>query len=425
VVGQLDEADTRRGRGVIPPHGAPADLDPTDAPPSAETISNAFQLGWVVAGLHGPLLGRVDESNGHLPTLNELSSADRVPIALEEVATHLLRLAPWLVLAGTHPITVTPVVDRWRADPGSPGYLAAVRALHLHILGRLQANGPRVADAYSFGRTLCDTCWSPTDRQSFEHAFSAGRVAYLGSWLVRIQASLPANTAQSVAHSLAYWAAWTSVFSAIPGAWATPASDLASAAGEVQVALRHQGELWRSVLSGDESAQSFLTIDGYVQAAETALRRARHVIRRVVIHFWFSILVALAVTACFVLLAFANSKGTARVWSTIASVTAGLGVTGGTIRGGLQRLISTAGRPVWAISESEAIAAAITALPTFDLGTTKRHRLRREGVAAGAIPRVGGHKLRGDRTGARRACGLLAARPTRVPRRAGGTDLGA
>jgi len=391
---------------TLPAEGAASPLTSPPPSPTIELGGDAFQLGWVMASLHGPLLRRDDRSHGHLPTLNEMAAAVRVPIAAEEIAVSVTRLATFLSLPDKDPISVDALVSTWDVTaPDLSRFLTALLSLHIEIIGRLQASSPSLADAYSLGRALCDTCWLPRDESSFNEAFNPGRVGVLVNWLKRTQVVLPQDAGQAVGQSLTYWRIWNGVFSSIPGAWE-------AAHEQVVGALRHQGDLWRSVLTGQQPAQSFMSIDGYVQAAEGALRRARQAILRVAAHYWLALLVTVLMTAGFVWLAVNDSSGTARVWSTLGSVGAGLGVTGGTIRGGLQRLVTNAGRPLWAISEVEAMASAITALPTFDLGSARRHDLRKEGVAAGKVPGVGGTKILGDRTTKRRAFLLLPrARP--------------
>lgn len=357
---------------------------PTLAPNAG---GNAFQLGWVMAGLYGRFSRAHDRSAGHLPTLGELDATDRMRLAVMEVTVRLEQLRPAIDIPGT----VRPSASVLVAPYQTEGFHAAVHALHVDILGALQANAPGLATAYSLGRVLSDSCWQPHDRLTVCRELERERVRELLSWMDDVRTVVPPEAAQAVATSLSWWSQWVTAFGRVRGGW-----DIATT--RVLAAWCHQGEHWRMLLSDEETAQTVLTLDGYVLAAESALLRVRHALRCIVLRFWGLITFLLAVTAWLVWLAFTHTSGEGKVWSTFVTVAVGLGVTGGSVRAALQKVATTAGKPVWAISQGEAIAAEITRFPAFDLGIAKRLRLRNRGVVAPLVAKGTRPKVFGDRT---------------------------
>lgn len=340
----------------------------------------------MMAGLYGPLLNRDERSVDHLPTLNELGSTARCKLALIEVRARVKVLEAQLQDTGT-PLPVDALTYTGSDEKFKPKILK----LHIKLLGRLEANAPALATAYSFGRALCDTCCGPDDQRSVSEELGRQRVRELVGWLDDVRSVIPPEAAQAVATSLTWWSEWIAAFTKVRGGWKASRQ-------LVLTALRHQGERWRILLASDASELTALTLDGYIQAAETAAMRLRRVATRLVIRFWIPLLVILAVTAGLVWLAVNETSGAAKVWSTFGTLAAGLGVTGGSIRTGLQKMASTAGEPLWSVSRSEALAAEITQFPTFDLGSALRHTLRKEGIVATLLPSDGRRKLFGDRT---------------------------
>lgn len=356
-----------------------------------------------MAGLYGPLLNRRGTEGDHLPTINELPTTERVPIAKTKVSVLLDELNTLLFLGDSPKLTADSLGELDDVEE----FRKRVRSLHIDILDRLEANVPSLANAYSLGRAMCDTCWKPRTADDFEKAFQSERIAQLVAWLHQSQASLPQYAAEAVAISLDGWSAWLKQFGRVPGGWE-------AAVAIVEQALRHQGELWRSVLSGEQPANSLLSVDGYVQAGERAIRRARQMVVHILTRFWWLNLLILVAVAGLIVVAFRYAGGTAKVWSVIATVAAGLGVSGTSVRAGMRQLVTAAGRPIWSVSEAETIAAALTVIPRFDLGSARRHLLRQQGAVIGAPLITERAKFLGDATTKRRALGLRRADPTFV-----------
>jgi hypothetical protein len=337
----------------------------SQAPP-AGTI---FSLGWLMAQLYGPLQHRgASDAAGHLPTIAELGEDSQMGFALAELE-HLLTVSGSLSGAA--------VKAAWEST-GHEGFAAAVEALHLQVLAQL-AQDHRQLSAYELGRALSDTCWLP-DKEAgaafFLHEFDRHRLATLQTWLAEASAVLPLLSAATVSRSLQNWQAWADTnASGITSGWATDHSS-------VVAALRTQAAAWRALLAGEADTSGQTSIDAWVQAGESILRSTRLLMLAILRRFWPVVIIIAAATGGLIYLAIASSSGTAKVWTTLVTVAAALGVSGASLRAAALKATSGIEHDIASAASLDARAWAATWLPALRQTPLQKYRLANRGVAA-------------------------------------------
>jgi hypothetical protein len=326
--------------------------------------------------LHGPILDTRPTARVPLPTVNELGRGDRVELAIEQLEALMTKQ---LVEAlkppkDQSPITAGEVRTAWKeAAPPFTRFRQTLESLHVRVLTRLSVADRRLGSAYSLGRSLSDTCWLPKDKGDFDRFFNKYRLARVKGWLTNLGPSaIPALSTEAVSQGLDHWAAWVAV---------NGSSDWTTQLETVRYAARAQGDQWRALLAGDKDPRQYLTPESYVQAGEAALRRAGRIVWRVVAHFWVPLLAVLLAMGGALYLAISFASGSAKFWSSLVSLVAGLGVTGKSVQASARQLASDAGRPLLDLAEADAIGWNATVLPAVSPGWKQQRQLRQLGVA--------------------------------------------
>jgi hypothetical protein len=339
--------------------------DSTQTPPA---VGDSFSLGWLMAQLYGPLQRPRGTETTHLPTVAELDTDERMALAFVELK-YLLR--PYSTLS------ITDVQDAWEAA-GHHGFAASVMTLHLDLLAQL-IDDPGQLSAYQLGRALSDTCWLPDEAAGpdfFLREFSHYRLATLQTWLGQASGTLPDEASAIVGRSMQNWQDWAEVNArTIRARW--PAVHRT-----VIAALRTQAGAWRAVLAGVPDAVGATSPDAWTQAGESILRTTRTLTLAILRRFWPVVVVLVAATGGLLYLALANTSGTAKVWTSIATVAAGLGVSGASLRATAKKAASGVEKDIWRAASLDAQAWNATWLPTVRQNRIKKTRLARRGVAA-------------------------------------------
>src|SRR5487761_517020 len=330
---------------------------------------SVFSLGWLMAQLFGPLQRRrVRDTSEHLPTVNELDEEHQMQLAFVQLADFL---KPYHGLSGAA------VKTAWDS-PRHEGFTDAVEALHLQILQRLINDRPQL-NAYQLGRALSDTCWVPSKERGpelFLREFSRHRLATLQMWLAEASRVLPPLSAATVSRSLQSWQDWADTNAAgIRTGWETDHRS-------VVAALRTQAAAWHGLLAGEADTSGQTSVDAWVHAGQSILRTIRLLMRAIFLRFWPVVVVIAAATGGLLYLAIADSSGTARVWTSIATVAAALGVSGGSLRAAARKAASGIKEDIWHAAGLDARAWSATWLPTLQQGLMQRYRLASRGVAA-------------------------------------------
>jgi hypothetical protein len=228
----------------------------------------------------------------------------------------------------------------------------------------------------------------------------------LQGWLATLAPYLPANTAAIVSVSIGRWCDLVSTIfdPATPGnlrrlqvpsklnarsyrapskldARSYQAPSQLEVAPELIGSLLRQGDAWINLLVGTESTQVLLTPEGLVAAGEAALSRTARIVRRIVVHYWFALLILAAALAGALYVSATYLGGAARVWTQIAAVAGALGVTAKGIGSTMARLCADAEKPIFTLEENDAMAWAVTTIPAnLKVSIRGVHALRRNGI---------------------------------------------
>jgi hypothetical protein len=332
----------------------------SDADRAHPGTSAAFVLGWQMAELYRPGrsggLGRQDDAD--LPGIGSLKTQARIEILVGQVQVGLTALGEPISKAGLPVIGL----DALRGSLGQNEQerQQAVLVLHREILGSLTAAGFRLGTAYGLGRALADTCRKPTDQQSLQAELSEYRISSLLAWLDDLGSAFPAHAAHTVSVSLERWSAWTGE---LGDTQPMPAGTIP--------ALGRQGEIWRSMLSGEKAGTEMLETGNYLDAAHNLSKQMRSILRSVIRHFpLLSLAILLLVGLGIALLAIGGSS---QIVAGASSLIAAFGLTWKGLGTALGRLAKRLEQPLWATALDGAIANAITLLPD----NAQDHRRRR------------------------------------------------
>lgn len=342
-------------------------------PPRAP-VHLAFSLGWHVAELfHAdvplatpePAPAPVDR----LPGFGVLAALTRARATFQEI-----EVGVWELRANaSSAASLGQVGALLAAEHRSGGEVrAAVLELHVGLLIGLTALDFRQGKAYGLGRALAATSLLPSagDWAKFADAFAPYRLSTVAGWLSDLKSLFPAHAADGVRRSLWAWADWTkhpaiTVWSEVSGTaapqrpvdWKSPA-DL----GRVTRAVRRQGEVWRSLLSGEKQPLDLLSADDYVAAGERLFVRLGGLVAGYARRYrvW---LAAAAVAVAAVLVALAWSGAAATVTAGVVALAGAVGVTWKGIGSTLGTAVEEARGPLWDVELSAAVAGAATRLP--------------------------------------------------------------
>jgi hypothetical protein len=335
-----------------------------------ESVPTAFALGWHVAEVfHGQVpLGPPDQQGqapDRLPGISDLNSYERFRMLLLQVETGLDKLE---INAQAGPISDS--LHKTYADLSGPQIkrgevLDDLLSMHKAILIALTAGNFKLGKAYGLGRALAETCLVPCDAAlpdrpaKLAEQFNPHRLTNLYNWLADLKSSLPPHTAYAVSSSLRRWQMLLNTEPATTGkVWREDAG--------ATRALYRQGQLWRSLLSGEKQAQDLLQATDFVDAAGHLLHRfrtlANDALKRsgplLLLFLLVVFVVALAIAAGAALL-----DRVAAVWAALLTGLAGLAGAWQSASKGLGDVIGKARQPLWDSELDESIAVAATYLP--------------------------------------------------------------
>ena len=409
-------------------NGPPAANAANAADPQA--IPLAVDIGWTMAVLFGQL--RPGSVTDRLPTEHELPPDQRAKLEVARVNSLLLQLAALLPplpppQPTPPPPAAPPAIPQLSLPPdgddvgdskapADAGFAAtgrpddsvqeALRTANLDILTWLARAGREFGLAYQLGRSLRDTANPPlrgrTDtpaahaeaaRAALTKQLSRSRVSTLQEWLSTLAPRLPADSAAIVSASIGRWCdvAMTIFDPETPGRLRGSQSP-PDVAVELVGSLLPQGDAWVNLLVGAESAEGLLTPEGFVAAAEAALGRSARIIRRIAVHYWFVLLVLAIAVAAALYFADRDIGGAGKVWTQIAAVSGGLGITVKGMGAAMTRFSEDAEKPIFGLEKIDAMAWAVTTIP----GSVQKKLdgqgvrvLRRSGIPApGPLGRV-------------------------------------
>jgi hypothetical protein len=349
------------------------------------------------------LFGHLQGTQGtpsQLPTEHELPENQRLRLELARLQVLLNNLGPASPAAATTiatftvPTTTAKWIERSSGRPSTDTEIAkaekdlraALLAFNTELLVDLAKASREFELAYELGRSLRVTVNPPVNADNQENALTAqldrGRVAKLQEWLLMLAPNLPGISSTVVSTSLGRWSDFsTTVFDDKSPGSLRGGETPQSVADNMLKALLPQGDVWLDLLSGATTTDGLLTPEAYVAAGEAALGRTARIVKRIALHYWYALSAVGAAVGGAMWLATAYLGGAGKVWTQIAAIAAGLGVSGKGIVSAVVRLSRAAEQPIFALEERDAMAWMITTLPRVNLDNQGVRALRRSGIA--------------------------------------------
>ncbi|HEY2005852.1 MAG TPA: hypothetical protein VGG87_05350 [Solirubrobacteraceae bacterium] len=359
------------------------------------SVPTAFALGWQISDLFAmsAALARdprniaqhtrdgAEHSPGHnsrpaLAAIAAWSPADRWDLAVHQIASKSNRLKA----AFQHFGSETDDLDQFEAtahqllgQAGAVGASVEVSAAYHTLIMTLAAAHSRLGRACELGCALADTCRvsGPLTCAELKHRFG-DRLTPVQAALSDLASSLPDHASRAVSLSLAQWHKWT-----------VDASPDATVPDELDEILKRQGELWRSVLSGEKLGRDMLADDDYLDASKTLLRTF---IRRP--WLWSVIVAAVVLIAIGLYLIFTAPAGLKAISGAALTVLSALGLTVASIKRSATDVGNRLLAEVWSAEEDWAIAQAVTINPPGLIITLHKREVRPRGPSRAPVRRL-------------------------------------
>jgi hypothetical protein len=317
-------------------------------------LAGAVALGWYVAALahEGPMLESAAAARGDLMTTAALADRQVADFCLTQVQAAFAKLNG-LVDKSTLRLPALATLEACIGEDAKRQHAAA--AVDGKTLAILSAVDSRVGRAYGVGRALLNLTTQPVGNATLANQLSPERVAPVMAALDDISSALSPHAGHSVRASLKEWYESVSDHSPV-------VSDEPSA----RLQLSRQGELWRSLLSGEKSGLDMLEIQDYTDAADRLSQHTRTVAGRLIVQFRWAAVAIVVLFAGGIALAALDTKSAAPGIAGAGTILASLGLTWKGAGRALGQLTGRLERPLWGAELDTAITQAITLLAHED-----------------------------------------------------------
>ena len=384
----------------------------TEGPsPLDVAVQTAFSIGWSVAVLANPrpsilALSRDHGSTHgfHLPTEHELDEKHRVNLEIIRLGALLRSLRLNTTNATTLPGDTSALSDAWGMtvnDAARSEDLAnaeqrlrqALLEFNFEMLAGLASTSLELELAYQAGRSLRDTANPPLDVakgsdakqhsiDAWNHQLGRQRIARIQEWLKILNAHFPENTGIVVSTSLGKWSELGFFLLDNQSEGRIKGGDVGSKETKNEFArcLLDQGDVWLGLLTGEQSTDGLLTPESYVAAGEASLNRSARIIRRIVLHYWFALVVLAAAAGGVFYLAARDLGGAAKAWTQISAILSSVGISAQGIASRIGRLSSAVETPIYQREKLDAMAWSVTTFPTLKVSNRKLRAMRRSGI---------------------------------------------
>lgn len=240
-----------------------------------------------------------------------------------------------------------------------------VGAFHIDTLAGLMSHDQALAYAYLVGVDLGDTVLrsyklslkDPAATRASLKALLTERGSGLARRIKELKDGLGDYVGDSVAAAIEDWRRWASL------EYAFPADQRALSDEELRDLFYRQGSIWRTLLTGERQAGSYLALRDYLKAALAMIddygRLAWSLASR---PFSFALVASLA--AVVVLVAGVSASSNSGPLGTIIAALSAFGITGTSLVAGLKRLLDEADAILWHAEVAAAVALATNVLPT-------------------------------------------------------------
>jgi hypothetical protein len=242
-----------------------------------------------------------------------------------------------------------------------PDFAAHVRALDEKLLEALTAAGFRLEKAYSIGRGLYPIAAQRTLEDLREVGVDGQLFSVVAGWLRDMKTSFATCATDTVVVTLMQWQNLVS-----------PPKDGQSTGGDGGAVptvkefnpelLQRQGEIWRSLLSGEKAATDYLNLGDYVSAGQHLVQHYAQLARTVVGRWWVWIGAAAVISLAVTLLAIVLNQGSA-VIGVGAAVLGLLGVTSATVTGAVRQALQFVQQPLWEAEITDAMIVSTSLAP--------------------------------------------------------------
>lgn len=356
---------------------APAAPPPASAPSLASTssITTSLSAGWLLAELeldfrHPPTPRLPDGSLSEASVIGSAASLlQQVPAAkvrVRQTQAKLGLLQADLDQAKVPPEDSEPVTYKLErlatlTDGGSPTGDPAhddpqtlVEAVTQDVLANLTAASTRLGRAFGLGYDLANTCrLLPDATQEAELRFLFGeRIVDVHEALADLASFLPPHAARGVSLSLAEWQYWAAnpKLGKHAVAWPQPA---------VSDALGRQGQVWRSVLSGEKLGADMLSADDYLGALKALFRR----LIRGRPWIWLVLVLTIALLGLGIYLLVADKGTLAKIGGIVATALGAAGLRMASLKQTFADVAKEIEAQVWGAELDFAVAEAVTVPP--------------------------------------------------------------
>jgi hypothetical protein len=236
-----------------------------------DSVTTALNLGWWMADafhfakpgrlMHPDQVPKVPDS---LANLSQVQPRDRFRMYIDGVEVHLKGLARVIPDAQNAP-SAEPMRAALKAldtddKEAANNLLMALNRLNMDVLTWLLAIDRRLGTAYGLGRSLFITTRNQEAHLDKLRAQFDERIIEIRKWLDQLASALPPYSAGIVRHSLDLWT------DEVRATVHEPDSD--SVLTQIARHLPEQGDVWRSLLSGDLDGRVLLDSSDYADIAE-------------------------------------------------------------------------------------------------------------------------------------------------------------
>jgi hypothetical protein len=197
------------------------------------------------------------------------------------------------------------------------------------------------------------------DSDSLIKDFRFHRVVGLCQSLEDLRSWFPRHSALAVASSLRRWRDWISANET------TLRDESVDRDRRVREVLLRQGDLWKDLLTGEQSATDMLRSEEYVDAALGLAAESQALLGRLVRRYAVTLTIAAIALLAALALAIAATGPAEAVAAAVTAATA-LGVTWKGIGASIRHLAGRLREPLWQRQLDSAVATAIDQLPALE-----------------------------------------------------------
>jgi hypothetical protein len=239
--------------------------------------------------------------------------------------------------------------DSLVADPLA--HRTAVSDWDVPVLATLTAANFKFGKAYSLGRQLCALTGQPTRDQALAMIRDEEVVTRTCAWLSDLKSSFGTCATDATQLTLRQWHAWA-------GRGREHPADFDTRVGR-------QGQVWRSLLSGEKRATDVLHPGHYLRAGEELVEQYARLGWRFLRSSRWPLAASIALIAGLIGLAVWFSQTPA-----LAAATAGLlgvlGLTGAGVLTAVKQALSIAERPIWEAQLTKAVVMVASHAPPLE-----------------------------------------------------------